>query len=557
MKIAPHHLKRYKDIAGLFLKYGRSDVVEEFGLDEPLEQAAGQGSSDPAQIRPEDLADDLERMGPTYVKLGQILSSRPDLLPDRYLKALARLQDQVKPFPYEDVERIVEQELGARISKAFSSFDKEPLAAASLGQVHRASLRDGRAVVVKIQRPDIRKQIAEDLEVIEEIVNLLNKTEFGRQYQLVKIFEEFQRTLIQELDYRREASNMVAIKKNLEEFPQIKVPQLIPDYSTRSILTMEYITGRKITSMSPLIHLDIDGCALADQVFKAYLKQVLVDGVFHADPHPGNVFLTEDNKVALLDLGMVGRISPAMQEQLLKLLVAVSEGESDVAADLAISVSETTSKFDEVEFRRRISILVAEQRNNTLGQMDVGKAILELGRSAGENGLYVPTELTLLGKTLLQLDQIGKSLDPDFNPNDAVRRHVTEMVNRKMRKHMSAGKLFTSMIEMKEFIGGLPSRANKIMDTLAAGQFEAKIHLTEANLLLQGFQKIANRITMGLVLAALIVGASLLMQVDTKFQILGYPGLAMLCFIAAAGGGFWLVINILIADERDRRGPRR
>ena len=302
---------------------------------------------------------------------------------------------------------------------------------------------------------------------------------------------------------------------------------------------------------------DHHGCALADQVFKAYLKQVLVDGVFHADPHPGNVFLTEDNKVALLDLGMVGRISPAMQEQLLKLLVAVSEGESDVAADLAISVSETTSKFNETEFRRRISILVAEQRNNTLGQMDVGKAILELGRSAGENGLYVPTELTLLGKTLLQLDQIGKSLDPDFNPNDAVRRHVTEMVNRKMRKHMSAGKLFTSMIEMKEFIGGLPSRANKIMDTLAAGQFEAKIHLTEANLLLQGFQKIANRITMGLVLAALIVGASLLMQVDTKFQILGYPGLGMLCFIAAAGGGFWLVINILIADERDRRGPRR
>jgi predicted unusual protein kinase regulating ubiquinone biosynthesis (AarF/ABC1/UbiB family) len=389
--------------------------------------------------------------------------------------------------------------------------------------------------------------------VIVEIVHLLHKTDFGRQYQVVKIFEEFQRTLIQELDYRREAANMVVIRKNLEEFALIKIPHLIADYSTRSILTMEYIAGRKITSISPLIHLDVDGCALADEVFKAYLKQVLVDGVFHADPHPGNVFLTEDNRIALLDLGMVGRISPAMQEQLLKLLVAVSEGESDTAADLAITISDTSAQFDEAEFRRRISTLVAEQRNNTLGQLDVGKAILELGRSAGENGLYVPTELTLLGKTLLQLDEIGKELDPDFNPNAAIRRHVTDMLNRKMRKHLSAGKLFTSMIEMKEFVGGLPVRANKIMDTLADGQFQAKIHLTDVNLLLQGFQKIANRITMGLVLAALIVGASLLMQVDTKFQILGYPGLAMLCFIGAAGGGFWLVINILIADTRDKR----
>ncbi len=555
MKIAPHHLKRYKDIASLLFKYGRSDVVEEFGLDEPVEKAEG---SDPNQVRPEELADDLERMGPTYVKLGQIHSSRADLLlPERYLKALSRLQDQVKPFPYEDVERIVEAELGVRVSKAFSSFEKEPLAAASLGQVHRAALRDGRAVVVKIQRPDIRKQIAEALEVIQEIVNLLDRTEFGKQYQLVKIFEEFQRTLIQELDYRREASNLVVIKENLREFPMIRVPQLIPDYSTRNILTMEYITGRKITAISPLIHLDIDGRVLADQVFQAYLKQVLVDGIFHADPHPGNIFLTEDNKIALLDLGMVGRISPAMQEQLLKLLVAVSEGESDVASDISISISETGPKFDETEFRRRISILVAEEKNNTLGSMDVGKAILELGRSAGENGLFVPTELTLLGKTLLQLDQVGKTLDSEFNPNEAIRRHLTDIVNQRIRKQMSTGKLFSSILELKEFVGGLPGRVNKIMDAVAGGELEIKIHVPAVNVMMQGFQKVANRITTGLILAALIIGASLLMRIETKFQLFGYPGLAMLCFIAAAGGGFWLVIHILIADGRDKRKSRR
>jgi ubiquinone biosynthesis protein len=549
LSLKPQHIKRYVEIARLFLRYGKSDVVSELALDGIDQQLA----PSPDAPRPEDLADDLEAMGPTFVKLGQILSSRADLLPDAYLKALSRLQDNVKPFPYEEVEKAVTDELGVRISKAFQSFDRDPLAAASLGQVHRATLRDGRAVCVKIQRPGIRRVIAEDMEALNEIVTLLALTRFGRQYQIHRIFEEFKHTLIQELDYSREASNMVSIGANLADFDKIFVPQPIQSYCTQSVLTMEFVEGRKITAMTALSRMDFDGHALADQLFHCYLKQVLVDGIFHADPHPGNVFITPDHRIALLDLGMVGRTTPGMQEQLIKLLVSVSEGNSDRAADIAIQISETTPTFDETSFRKRVGQLVAENQNSSISQINVGRVLLDVGRNAGQAGLYVPTDLTLLGKTLLQLDEIGRFIDPNFNPNAAVRDKVTEILNRRMRQQATTGRVFSSLLELKEFATALPTRLNKILDAVANAELEVKVKATDANVFLTGFQKVANRITTGLVLAALIIGAALLMQIQTSFTLFGYPGLAMLCFLAAAAGGFYLVFSILIQDFRDKK----
>lgn len=558
MKISlkPQHLKRYKDIALLFLKYGQSDLVQTSGLraaltdDEMRPDNNGEGL-------PEQFANDLEKMGPTYIKMGQLLSGRADLLPDAYLRALTRLQDKVKPFPAEEAEQIITSELGVRMSKAFSHFDKEPLAAASLGQVHKAALRDGRPVVVKVQRPNIRKQIADDLEVIEEIASFLEHTKSGRRYQVLKVFEEFQKTLISELDYHREAANLNTLANNLQEFELIKVPRPVMDYTTRGVLTMEYIDGTKITSLGPLARMELNGNALADQLFKAYLKQILVDGVFHADPHPGNVFVTEDGRIGLIDLGMIGRTSPAMQQHLIKLLIAISEGRGEAASTIAIQMSETTHYFNEPEFRRKISELVTENQNQQLGHIDVGKVVLEVTRTAGLNGLFVPIELSLLGKTLLQLDEIGKTLDPDFNPNDAVRRHVTEILNKQWRKNVTSGSIYSNVLEMKEFIGQLPTRLNRILDTVANAELEVKVRATDVGVLMEGFQKVANRITTGLILAALIIGASLLMQVETTFRIFGYPGLGMLCFLAAGGGGFWLVISIFLHDHKTKRKNRR
>jgi predicted unusual protein kinase regulating ubiquinone biosynthesis (AarF/ABC1/UbiB family) len=316
---------------------------------------------------------------------------------------------------------------------------------------------------------------------------------------------------------------------------------------------MEFVEGQKITSMTPLSRMDFDGHALADQLFHSYLKQVLVDGVFHADPHPGNVFITLDHKIALLDLGMVGRTTPGMQEQLIKLLVAVSEGNSDRAAEIAIQISETSPNFDETTFRKRVGQLVAENQNSSISQLNVGRLLLEVGRNAGQSGLYVPTDLTLLGKTLLQLDEIGRFIDPNYNPNAAIRDKVTEILNRRMRQQATTGRMFSSLLELKEFATALPQRLNKILDAVANAELEVKVKATDANLFLTGFQKVANRIATGVITAALIIGAALLMQVQTTFTVFGYPGLAMLCFIGAAAIGFYLVISILIQDFRDKK----
>jgi ubiquinone biosynthesis protein len=322
VKLSGHYLKRYKDLTLLLLKYGQPGMASRFKVPEGALGGNGNGRDNFAE-----LPDDLERLGPTFVKLGQLLSSRADLLPERYVKALARLQDRVKPFPFEDVQIIVEMELKTPIKKAFSYFDPVPLAAASLGQVHRAALHDGRPVVVKVQRPNITKQIEEDFDALEEIARFLDRhTRVGQRYQVKKILQEFETTLGHELDYRREAANLSALAANLKEFERIRVPLPIADYTTHRVLTMEYVEGAKITELSPIARLDIDGPALAEELFRAYLKQVLVDGLFHADPHPGNIFLTDDHKIALLDLGMVGHTTPGMQENLLRLLLAVSEG---------------------------------------------------------------------------------------------------------------------------------------------------------------------------------------------------------------------------------------
>jgi predicted unusual protein kinase regulating ubiquinone biosynthesis (AarF/ABC1/UbiB family) len=553
MKISASHAKRYKEICLLLLKYGRSDLVSGIEIDAALggEQLPTAGAD---AAPPDQLADDLEAMGPTYIKLGQILSSRPDLLPEPYLKALARLQDDVKPFDYAAVEEIVTSELGVRISKAFSSFEQQPIAAASLGQVHRAALRDGRRVVVKVQRPDIAKQVADDFEVLAQIADFVDAhTDFGRRYRLLDTLEEFRMALKHELDYEREARNLIAVGANLQEFSLIDVPQPVPDYSSRRVLTMDFVKGRKITSIGPLARLEIEGAALAEQLFRAYLKQVLVDGLFHADPHPGNVFLTDDGHIALLDLGMVGQTTPRMRENLLKVLLAVSDGKGDEVADVLVAMSERDERFDAPLFRRGIVQLVVRMQDTGLQQMNVGAMLLRMHRTASESGLYVPSELTLLGKTLLQLDEVGKILDPAFEPNAAIRRAAGDIMTRSIQRDVTNTHVLTSALEMKHFIGGLPARLNKLMDAATNADLEMKIRVVDANVMVEGFQKVANRIASGIILAALIVGAALLMRVETSFRIAGYPGLAMLCFLGAAAGGCWLLVSIVVQDRKRRR----
>ena len=294
--------------------------------------------------------------------------------------------------------------------------------------MHRATLRDGRQVAVKVQRPGIREQILKDLEALAEIAAFADQhTEIGRRFGFTTILEEFRKTLLRELDYRLEARNMEVLATNLRAFDRIVVPLPVEDYTTSRVLASDFIRGEKITKLSPLVRTEIDGEELAEQLFRAYLQQILVDGFVHADPHPGNVLLTEDDRVALLDLGMVARISPGMQERLLRLLLAMSEGRAEDAATVAISMGEVTPAFDEKGFRRAVADLVAQNIGATVAQMQVGREMLILARTCGERGIRVPPELTMLGKTLLNLDLVARTLDPDFDPNAAIRRNAADI----------------------------------------------------------------------------------------------------------------------------------
>jgi predicted unusual protein kinase regulating ubiquinone biosynthesis (AarF/ABC1/UbiB family) len=340
----PEKLKRYKDLALFLLKHANEGITSYKSSEIPIEDESDKDiNGDPQKF-----AKDLEELGPTFIKLGQLLSTRPDFLPISYIEELTKLQDQIEPFSFKEVEEIVENEIGTRISKAFQEFSSEPIAAASLGQVHKALLRDGRPVAVKVQRPGIRRTILTDLETLEEIAATVDKhTSIGRQYAFQDVLQQFKQTILVELDYRQEAQNLIKLGNNLNNYENILIPQPINDYSTSRILTMDYIRGKKVTKLSPLARLEMDGGALAEDLFKAYLDQVLVDGFFHADPHPGNVFITDDHKIALIDLGMVAHIDPQMRENLMKLLLYISEGRGQEATQVSIKIGTKLENYDE------------------------------------------------------------------------------------------------------------------------------------------------------------------------------------------------------------------
>jgi ubiquinone biosynthesis protein len=552
VSLKPARLKRYKDVALLFVKYGRSDLVQQAGLEDSLELDEMQLAESRPQA--EELAADLEKLGPTFIKLGQLLSTRADLLPAPYLEALSRLQDRIEPFSYEEVDRIVSGELGVRISKAFADFDSEPLAAASLAQVHRAHMRDGRAVVVKVQRPNIREQIIEDLEALGQMAQFLDThTEIGKRYEFENMLLGFRRSLLRELDFKVEANNLITFAENLREFDRIIIPDPIENFSTARILTMEYIPGKKITELSPLRLMEIDGSELARELFRAYLKQILIDGLVHADPHPGNVILTDDDRIALLDLGMVTRLLPGFRDNLLRLLLAISEGRGEEAAETAIKMGEAKADFDRAEFTSRVAELVAEHAGSNLSRLNSGQVALEITKISADCWFRLPSEFTMIAKALLNLDRVVLTLDPAFEPTAIIRQRATEILQRNLMQSIAPGNLIGGVVELKEFVEKLPGRVNKILDTVGNNELKIDLQAIDEKIVLEGLQKVANRITLGLILAALIVGAAMLMRVETSFRIFGYPGFPLLFFVLAAVAGIGLVISILFSDVKARR----
>ena len=549
------HAGRYAALARLLVRYGRSDLVAGAGLDEfaaQSGQSAVEGVDGPTgDAKAEQFARDLESMGPTYIKLGQLLSTRFDLLPDSYTTALARLQDHVEPIPVEQVKTVIEEELGASLKHLFVEFEDEPLASASLGQVHRATLRSGRAVVVKVQRPEAREVIREDMEMLAGLAELAdNRTDLGRRYGFASLLGQFRRSLVGELDYRREARNLLTFRELTKDYDLLLVPEPVMDLTTPRVLTMDWIEGRKVTDVGPLGLMDVDARPIVEQLFRCYLRMILDDGVLHADPHPGNLILTDDGRLALIDLGMVAHVPPRLQDKVVKLLLAISDGDGEEAALVLAGMGHPLDSYDAAAFRADVSHLVSEAASAG-ADAQAGSVLVELSRLSGVHGLRPPAEMSMIGKALLNLDQATMHLDPDFAPAEALRDNVSEILASGLK--VSPGGVIAAAIEMKEFTSQLPKRANRIMDTLAEGELRVRVHAIDETRLHLVLQRVANRITLGLIIAATILGAALMMRVPSGTQVLGYPAIAMFFFLFAVVAGGALATWIVLTDRKVAR----
>jgi predicted unusual protein kinase regulating ubiquinone biosynthesis (AarF/ABC1/UbiB family) len=548
ISVRPQQVRRYGDLARLLAKYGRGEPANQVRLRLSQHPLAREEACEGAAEDAEELVGDLERRGPTFVKLGQLLSTRTDLLPDAYIEALSRLQDRCEPVPLAAVAAVIEEEFGLPLDRAFAWFDPAPLAAASLGQVHRARLHDGRDVAVKVQRPDIVDGIVEDLDAIAEIAALADRhTAAGRRFGFAAMVEEFRRSMLAELDYRREAGNLRLLARNLADFDRIVIPEPFDEYCTGRVLTMEFVDGRPVTAATDPA---VDGPALAQALAGAYLHQIVEDGFFHADPHPGNMRLTPDGRLAVLDLGMVGRLTGATRDALLQLLVAMSENDGEAAAAAAIALGERRDDvdFEEAVFVRRVTDLVADQHAASIGVVSPGAVLGEVSRVAADTGLRLLPELTMLAKALLNLDEVARRLDPGFVPADAVRAYAAGLLRRRLLPTPS--RVLAATMEAKEFAEELPGRVNKVMDALAQGQFTLNVQGVDEAEILRGIHRLANRLACAVVLAALVLGAAMMMRIDTPARLFGYPAVAIVCFLLAAGGGFGLLATILWTDRR-------
>jgi len=548
----------YRDLLVLFTRYGRKDFKLSMQADDLMTAEEPSGEVEPdVQQRARAFAAALQKMGPTYVKFGQVLSTRPDIVPPEYIAELESLQDNVEPFSFAEVEKTIEAELGVRLSKAFLDFESQPLAAASLGQVHRATLRDGTDVVVKVQRPNVREQVRPDLEVFKEIAQALEQhTDVGRKMNLVGAIDQAKISLLAELNYIQEARNMEIIRGNLADFPQIHIPAVIDDYTSPRVLTTELVRGRKISKLTPLSLIEGDYAELASVLTRAYLRQICVDGVWHSDPHPGNVFVREDEggapQIVLLDFGMVSRISAEFQDEIIKLLLAVSSNRGTEVAEACIRVSDVGEKFEPVKFAREISTLVANYHDVDVNQINVGQLIFNVISIASSNDLKAPPELAMLAKTLLHLDSITKKLDSSYDPQRVIRDYSEQLMSDKLRQKFNPRNFYAALLDLNQLVLDLPHRAREIVDLTATGHLAFGIKITQAEEFLGGMHKIANRITVGVVIAALLIASSLMMRVPSRFTIAGYPGFAMVGYLIALAAAIFLIVTTFIRDRRDQ-----
>jgi len=543
-------MSRRSQILRLLLRYRHSGVFSGMNLD------AGHGHEVPADGNPDQFVSDLESLGPTFVKLGQMLSTRPDMVPVEFATALERMQEKVAPIPLERIHAIIEKELGASVNKLFSSFDPVPLGCASIAQVHRATLHDGREVAVKVQKPEVAAQLRSDLEALRSFAMAADHlTQVGRRVRLRDWLNEFGKTLMQELDYQTEAENLARFGQHLRPFKRLWVPQPIWDYCSNRVLTMELANGVRVDAIAAVRRTEESMDPLAAALIRGYLDQIFVHGEIHADPHPGNLRVTTDGRLAIFDLGMVAHMPPRLRERLLKVLFAAVDGRGEEVADEIIGISTRLEAFEEERYLRETGQMIA--RYAASSHFSEGRVVLDLVRIATACGLRTPPELSLIGKAMLNLESVCRQLAPDLDTRRVVEKQLQHVVRARLRKSLSAANLASEAMELQQLLREGPRKMTDILALLAENRLQMKVTGLEESRLMENLQKIANRVSAGIITAALIMAASLMMRVDTGWHLFGYPLIAMLLMLIGVVLGLSIIASALLFDRRARAREER
>jgi ubiquinone biosynthesis protein len=469
----------------------------------------------------------LEELGTTYIKLGQLLSSRPDLLPDVYIDELEKLVDQVPPVPFGEIQEVIRQELPEGV---FVRIDPEPLATASIAQVHTALLESGREVIVKVRRPEIVHRIELDLALMRSTAELLERrSERAQLLQARALADELEAHLRAELDFVEEATNTETIRELLEKYEDLVVPRVIRPYVTERVLVLERIEGRKVDASHGLARERAE--ELARQFFRAYVYQVTVEGVYHADPHRGNVLLTTDGRLALVDFGLLGRLDEDTRRELALLLLGVAKNRADDVSELVLGLSRTALGSDESGFRQEVRRKLPRYHGRPLARIRAGEALADLQRISFEHGVGLPTTFALVGKTLAQADSIARVLDPELDPIALLEEDSLEVILRETESKLEPNQLLSWLYTQLEPLGRLPRRVGHLVDKLDTGTLKIGVAPTDLSDFEYALRSTANRIGGAVIVAALLIASALLARVHD----LRWAAFAGFCFAFALG----------------------
>jgi len=502
-------LKRALEVTGVARRTRLLHVLREVGV-------RGQREATPESAG--EFRHALEELGTTFVKLGQLLSSRPDLLPDVYVEELGKLVDDVPPLPFSEIEPVIERSLGIDV---FVRIDPEPVAAASIAQIHSALLKDGREVVVKVRRPGVLEQVELDLELLRRTVALLEgRSETARLLQLGALADELESHLLSELNFFEEANNVELIAGLVADYDGLYVPAVIHPHVREDVLVLEHVQGVKIENEVALD--EGQRKELAQQLFSAYVRQIAAEGIYHADPHRGNILLTPDGRLALLDFGLLGRLDDDTRRTIALLLLAIAQNRADDVAALIFEVSLTDFATDEPGFVHELRRKLPRYHWRPLSGIRAGEALADLQRIAVLHNVRLPTSFALVGKTLAQADSIARTLDPELDPVQLLDEEGTELMLREAERRLEPNQLFAYMFTQLAPAARLPRRVSQVVGRLETGTLKVGIAPTDLGGLERLLRSTANRLGAALIIAGLLVSSALMAQVNDTVSLVGY-----------------------------------